>query len=256
MNTEAEFNDILRYALFARLAYSDYTVTEQELRCVPGDCNNIIDFIDQKTQAWVFSADSELVVAFRGSDSLGDLLTNLQMIPVPFFDDMSCIVHSGYMDHYKAVRHTVLQHVEEYVKMRGKKTVTICGHSMGGVCACLCALDVFKYVDNDVNVSCYTYGAPPGGNARFYAKLTESLQAYRRVIHCHDFAPDMPMGFFKHPANEGNALVKLCHRPQSVSKLNIVHKYIRLHRIDSYIGILRRGQMRACATWTPFHKTC
>lgn len=241
MVTPSDKDDVLRYALFSRLAYIDFEITQRDMNTIPTQAEALA-FLDGQTQTWLFQDNDkrELVISFRGSDSLGDLVANIAIWPVAFMHH-PCKVHAGYLDYYKAVRSAILEHVMKHIKRKGE-SITVCGHSLGGMCACLCALDVAMIVN--VPVKCFTYGAPPGADRRFYELLSQRTAVYKQVVHCHDFAPHMPsLKCFQFHNHHPASLLKL-HHPVPVikahSKTGPLKRYIRYHSIDSYIGVLRR----------------
>lgn len=235
-------HDVLKYALYSRLAYVDFEITQRDLNTIPSPTTEALAFVDGQTQVWLFKdeAKRELVIAFRGSDSLGDLISNIAIWPVSFMHH-PCTVHAGYLDYYKAVRRTIWDYVMQHVKKNGE-SITVCGHSLGGMCACLCALDVAMMVN--IPVKCYTYGAPPGADRRFYELLGQRTLDYKQVVHCNDFAPHMPSLKCFHYKNQfPNSILKLHHPVPAIkaySKAGPLKRYIRYHSIDSYIGVIRK----------------
>jgi hypothetical protein len=192
------YEELLKFAYFSRLSYFDYKITPEELMVIDADTrHNKLIFIDCKdTQVWIFVDEDkeEMVIAFRGSDSLGDLLTNLCIIPSKFMK-VGGWVHSGYLASYQAVRNQLFYYITKHIRKGGKK-LSICGHSLGGVCASLCALEMSILTNLDVR--CYSFGAPPGGDPQFCSQLAIHVPQYYRIVHNQDFAPTLPMFFYKH----------------------------------------------------------
>lgn len=153
---------------------------------------------------------STVVVAFRGTASVSNLLSDLQVWRVRHPKDSSGapstfaripMVHRGFLNVYTAegFNDRLLSRVEHIIsgcQLSQKKKVEkaratqgenqlredkekpvrllITGHSLGGAMAVLCAYDMSTRAsasDIDVDVSCYTFGAPRVGNhawARLY----------------------------------------------------------------------------------------
>lgn len=150
---------------------------------------------------------STVVVAFRGTASVSNLLSDLQVWRVRHPKDASMpstiarvpMVHRGFLNVYTAegFNDRLLSRVEHIISgcqlsqkkkaqeaedtkadknLREEKPVRllITGHSLGGAMAVLCAYDMSTRASAatiDVDVSCYTFGAPRVGNhawARLY----------------------------------------------------------------------------------------
>lgn len=239
-------HDVLRYALFSRLAYIDYEITQDDMNVLQNHDVEAIAFIDRQTQAWLFTdaINRELVIAFRGSDSLGDLVANLAMWPVSLpTPNPPCFVHVGYLSYYRAIRRNIWEYVMDHVKNDGQ-LITICGHSLGGMCACLCALDMAMMLN--IPVQCFAYGAPPGADQRFYDLLTKHTAEFKQIVHCYDFAPYMPSPrcFQFHKKHNSHCSILKLHYPLSpMPSPGILKSYIRYHSIDSYIGAIRKLQI-------------
>jgi hypothetical protein len=245
---------LLRYALFSRLAYFDFDVTTDDL-CVVGQygCIHQVKFIDKAdTQLWIFEdrVRDELVIAFRGSDSMGDILTNFCIIPDSFLFPDHGTCHGGHMKCYKTVRNDIMTHVQHYIKQGGKKVV-VCGHSLGGTCATICALDIA--LSSTLDVSCYSYGALAFADRTFCNSLKYHVPESYRIIHDRDFAPFIPMLFYKH-YDDTQTCISIStssftpndelHHHDVASPLQSLHSkamhYIRHHSIESYIAGLRK----------------
>jgi len=251
---DSTMDDLIRYALFSRLAYFDYDITTDDL-CVLGhdQCFDKVHFIDKPdTQLWVFEDNTreELVIAFRGSDSMGDLLVNLCITPQDFVIPGHGTCHGGHMKCYKAVRNDVMFHVTNYVQ-RGGHTVTVCGHSLGGTCACIAALEIALLTQ--LKVRCYSYGALAFADPMFNTSFKTHVPHSYRIAHKEDFAPAMPMILYKHD-DTAHSCVYIDSGPKRqnnpLARLHAMH-YIRHHSIESYIAGLRQLSKR---TVTPHNK--
>lgn len=240
-------DELLRYALFSRLAYFDYDITKDDL-CMMKHHNGEASCIEQKTfidkgdtQVWIFRDEEELIVSFRGSDSMGDLLTNFCIVPRPFPIQGHGNIHGGHKRCYMSVRNDVLRHVMDFIKTMGDrgKTITVCGHSLGGACAAICALEMALLTQKELQ--CFSYGTMAFGDDRFCQALRKHVPKFHRVVHSEDFAPFIPMLLYKHhdvPSrilrlpNANNRSYKTPH--------SRILNHIRHHSIESYIAGIRR----------------
>ena len=152
---------------------------------------------DIDTQAFVAGDDTRILIAFRGSESRADWLTNLQAAtdpgPLP-----GTRVHQGFQNALYPAMLTVYRTLRD---MQDKgQTVWLTGHSLGGALAVLAAA---MLCDNGVEVSgVYTYGAPRTGNGAFARELDLHLCDERgrgrphprafRVVNAPDLVPHVP----------------------------------------------------------------
>jgi len=137
------------------------------------------------TQGFVASNDEVTLIVFRGSESLQDWVTNLNMAtdPGPF---QRTRVHEGFQ---KALLSVMMDLTEAVVQHRTSLWIT--GHSLG---AALATIFTGMYLERDRAVHClYTFGSPRVGNENFRTEFNSRFlkQAYR-VVNGHDLVPHVP----------------------------------------------------------------
>lgn len=138
----------------------------------------------------VDTTNSLIVVAFRGSKSTDNWITNIQFK----LDDVAackgCEAHSGFQDAWAEVKDKVLKAVKDAQAKNPKFKVVATGHSLGGAMATLATAELRS---SGTAVDLYTYGAPKVGNDKFNAFLgkTEKGQTYHSV-HKKDLVPTLP----------------------------------------------------------------
>ncbi|MEM7191172.1 MAG: lipase family protein, partial [Pseudomonadota bacterium] len=124
----------------------------------------------------------EKVVTIRGTEftSKQDWMTNVNigMIPGP----TGFPVHGGFGFTYNSMRDKIRAGVA------GTTTVHVCGHSLGGALATLCAADLQA---RGHTCYLYTYGAPRPAPTPFTAQL--SLRLKGRIYRVHDRGDPVPM---------------------------------------------------------------
>lgn len=148
-----------------------------------------------------FGGRPELIVAFRGTSNVRTLLINVvpghARFPTAF---PAARVHRGYYSHYAMQRDAVFAVIDAYVKHIGNADpckVTIVGHSLGGACASICAIDVVtRYPGMDVG--CVTFGSPPAGNQDFCKAFNAMILRSQRVVNERDPAPSLDFMFNTH----------------------------------------------------------
>lgn len=222
--------ELLKYAMLARASYMN-RVTKSDLE---GDLEPVTFVNKDNAQCWVFRDEAELIICFRGTDSLSDAITNVNIIPVDFScgKNVNCgRVHKGYLDYYNKLREdvmfTVFDHIakhyhDEHIKL------TFVGHSLGG-CVLLLALEIsFLIDDRKIPMSCYTFGAPALGNKTFCDVFNSRITKVTRTIYDSDIVPRLPIH------NHINQPLHL-KSYEIPSRNSFFLKYVEHHNMDSYI---------------------
>lgn len=148
------WNELYHLGLLARDAYSRATIT-----------NAATD-----TQVWISGGPFSIVVAFRGSSSVRDWLTNAQFGMEDLFwatDDHCARVHRGFLEAFESVNVAVLAAVRELLQKFPSAEIYITGHSLGGALAMLAAYE-FRRLKLPL-AEVVTFGAPRVGNKAFAA---------------------------------------------------------------------------------------
>ncbi|KAN0138436.1 alpha/beta-hydrolase [Lactarius tabidus] len=151
----------------------------------------------------------EIVVAFRGSFELANVLTDGNLVLAPLVsrgvEDNEAHVHAGFLISYNSVRSVVLRTVREQLEAYPGYVVVLAGHSLGAALASLAAISVKSNIPWAA-VRLFTFGQPRTGDAAF-ADLLESIigcDNIFRAVHTRDGVPTMipeSLGY-RHHANE------------------------------------------------------
>ena len=132
---------------------------------------------------------TNLFIAFRGSQQPRDWITdfNAWHMTVPYDNYNSDIrVHEGFVTAYKSVRRQVHDLINDF----NPDNIIVCGHSLGGSLATLCAVDIqYNFTDN---VECYSSGSPAVGNDAFVESYNKRVPNTMRTIMRKDLVPKMP----------------------------------------------------------------
>lgn len=248
--SELDFNFVVQCAKLSNIAYDDI-LSATVLDLSP------IALLDKKCWMFLDEVEKILYIVFRGSDSMCDLMNNLNILHKPFKNIGK--THSGYYDYYKAVEKPLMSYVQKNANRL--KAVVVTGHSLGGACAVLASLDVVQYMSK---VTCITFGTPPMADESFLEVQACLVPNTYRVFNIEDWAPKLPVPGLHHV---GKPII-LCNSPNvapypthSTPPQKIVHshgmsRYVTcLHycrrpltrpRIDAYMRIhsrLRPGQV-------------
>lgn len=151
---------------------------------------------DIDTQCFVMENDENIVVVFRGSNSIEDWLANFQAVsnPGPLKNTKA---HEGFQD---ALYPAVIQ-LTKLVDLAndGSKKLWLTGHSLGGALASLYA---GMLIENGYAVyGIYTYASPRPANGKFEDKLNAKvIGPHYRVVNHGDIVPHVPPEpFYSHP---------------------------------------------------------
>jgi triacylglycerol lipase len=159
------------------------------------------------TQAVVATRNDHAVVAFRGTESATDFLTDLSFRKIPFQAGPAGSptvgkAHRGFAQALNAVWSPVLAALSG---VGPKQPIFVCGHSLGAALAKLAAL---RLVSHGMNVAgVYVYGAPRVGDAEFRDAYNSVLKAQTFLhINHDDVVPTVPPRWvgFDHVAQPGS----------------------------------------------------
>ena len=126
---------------------------------------------DDGAQCHIVWNKEEYVLCFRGTepDEFSDILADLNAIPDTA--ELDGYVHDGFQDELEKVWDEIQNHMSVYLK---DHKVFICGHSLGGAMATVCASRMVDKVD-----ALFTYGSPRVGSNDFVDAL--KIVHYRHV---------------------------------------------------------------------------
>lgn len=179
--------------LFA-LDCSEFAYKDNETKCFGYDC----DFLknsDTDAQAYVIHEDDYKVLAFRGTSSFHDVLSDLNAFTVPYKSDKKARIHAGFLEQYQSLEPQILKALDV------SGTVICTGHSLGGALSQIAAIQL-KYLGYDT--ACIHFGSPRVGNKAFADLLTTQVPGNLAVVHKLDPVPQFPSfcGWWKHPSTK------------------------------------------------------
>lgn len=139
-----------------------------------------------ETQCFIGSTAEVLLVAFRGTESLGDWLGNLNAFGTRKSYGR---VHRGFWGGFQMVRELL----EEAFSQLDAKPVVITGHSLGGALATIAAAEW----DGVRDISAvYTFGQPRVGQENFGDFVASNFgQRFHRFVNDDDIVPRVPPGY-------------------------------------------------------------
>ncbi|KAH8107336.1 alpha/beta-hydrolase [Phellopilus nigrolimitatus] len=176
--------------------------------------NTLIDQFNNETtdtQGFITRDDTrhEIVVTFRGSSSIPDLIRDNDWTLIPYMSpgvavsqEENVTAHRGFINAYNSVAPTIISTVRAQLTAYPSYTLISTGHSLG---AALASLGGVSLVSNfpGTSLKVYTFGQPRTGN-QGYATLAENrvgADNIYRVVHTYDGVPTLvpeALGFRHH----------------------------------------------------------
>ncbi|OYV04747.1 MAG: hypothetical protein CFE26_15235 [Verrucomicrobiales bacterium VVV1] len=176
-----DWSTALSLALAARLAYAD---EEEVKRVARGWGLTSCAFFDvDDTQCFIGSSRNAVIVSFRGTENLGDWMSNLNLIGTtrPYGR-----VHRGFLGAFKIVEQKLLDELRNHPG----KNVLLTGHSLGGALALIAAAE---WRDSIKPSWIYTFGQPAVGKKDFKDSLSAHYDdRYYRFVNDRDIVPMIP----------------------------------------------------------------
>jgi Lipase (class 3)/Trypsin-like peptidase domain len=175
----------LSLALASSLSYSLQTDIESMARTI-WMLDSCLFIEADDTQCFVASSAGAVMVAFRGTESTGDWLANLNVLGT---SQPYGIVHRGFHTGFTIVK----SRIEQQLRRLPDRKVVLTGHSLGGALATIAAAEwqgVFPIV------AIYTYGQPAVGRGTFPAFMQEHYgEMFNRFVNDDDIVPLVPPGY-------------------------------------------------------------
>lgn len=187
-------------AIFAKLY--NWLSNFSERNFITGKETDLIQFSREKgitstvtnSQAIVLKNEEIIIVAFRGSQELGDFFTDAQFIHSREFPG-GFGVHNGFKEALMSIWTEVWEQIKP--EARGERTLWFTGHSLGaGLANLATAMCLFEeeYSKNPPN-GMYTYGQPKVGDENFATAFNEKFKEQTfRFVNNNDIVPFLSFG--------------------------------------------------------------
>ena len=214
---EEKIATVMKYAYFSRLTYLNRRWLEfnEQLETRSEDLigkygrASIFSVVENeaKETACIITVDEaikELIVAFRGTVSEVNWLSDFDVIMIPWEEQgVGIKVHRGFLNDYLSLAQKLradLKSALKQYKIDNRWRFVMTGHSLGGALALIATLDIFKSVfQGDASTSLrrpafrlVTYGQPRVGNGELIQKLASVLprkEMYLRAVNNADLIP-------------------------------------------------------------------
>ena len=142
----------------------------------------------------------EVLIAFRGTQSYSELLTDLKAVVKGKTEDIvgnQFKVHRGFNSIFESVK----DQIDDAIRLAAKKfpnttqvKIYTTGHSLGAALSVLCA---YYYMNKGQSVDVYNFGCPRVGNSEFNKSfiklLSPTKSSYFRFYRATDNVPGLPL---------------------------------------------------------------
>ncbi len=150
----------------------------------------IIEDLAHDTHGYIgyHAGQKAIYVAFRGSESFENWLSDLDAVLTTYPKCSGCEVHKGFYTAEQAVIKQVSTEVHRLLSLYPSYQVLVTGHSLGASLSTLTAIDL-----NIPTVRLFNYGSPRVGNTAFANYYETIVKDRNRVTHHKDIVPHVPM---------------------------------------------------------------
>lgn len=190
-------NNALLLAKASKAAYETGDTIKSRMKTI-WDFQNFKYIDENDTQCFVAGNDKAIILAFRGTTSIEDWLTNVKIRKVtgPLGDIK---VHSGFKNALDCVWARVESTVSEFQNEKSH-SLWITGHSLGGA---LATLATARFLDADrVVKALYTLGQPRVGDEAFSDVFDVCFSSVYRLVNNEDIVTRVPFLGYKHVGQE------------------------------------------------------
>lgn len=135
----------------------------------------------------------QIIVAFKGTNSLKTAQVDFDIIKEPYFLNKSVSIHRGFQQAYLGLRDYILPTVEQLSTQNPTFEIIYTGHSLGGALASIGANDfVVNGVSLGKKISVITFGCPKIGDAGWARNFDALPFVALRVKNFGDPIPRVP----------------------------------------------------------------
>ncbi|MCZ8516216.1 lipase family protein [Paenibacillus filicis] len=195
---------------------------------------------------FILESEKNIVIAFRGTEDLLDLLRDLQFNQIPYrYASNAGATHQGLTRLYSDALRSPIRDTLQGTSPAKKLLLT--GHSVGGSLATLCALDMAvntAFLEPQVT----TFGSPKVGNPTFARVFNKHVTNSRHIVNRSDLIPQLPLSIGETVYRHVQSRLELTFRNRSLIGSHRIEAYFReLSYLDpSYVRKLIRRSPGFC----------
>lgn len=192
--------------LLSKVVYYNRQVIIDTITCRPyTKQNSALELCSSEPRVYESDIDAEcltvecknkLFIAFRGTESIRDCLSDVNIIKVPM--DLPGIygkngpeVHWGFLRQFRSLQKEIDDDIKKFLTNEANdqinldKEIIFTGHSLGAAQATLATLQ-FKLTYPKTKISCYTFGSPRVGDKLFVTLFEKHINHYERIVNEED----------------------------------------------------------------------
>lgn len=140
--------------------------------------------------AFTVIIEKQMFLAFRGSANTKNWFRDLQYSQIKAKPVSRNYAHKGFVNGYNNIRGQIRQHLKNHFTTGNLTGLHICGHSLGGALANLCALDMKNNpIDNLTLIECVTFGQPRVGNKKFAKECNKKIGKKQHKRYINSYKP-------------------------------------------------------------------
>ena len=179
-------------------------------------CDGILVEASYDSEAMLLTCEATrtIVIVFRGTESVSDVLVDLRISPImraPGSRNWWSRVHRGFALAYRPMRPLLRKAVQRLLQQSKYERIIVTGHSLGGALATLCAFDLARLCNASAKthhqasrsakaaeICLFTFGSPRVGNGTFVKEFDGLVGRSFRFVNDRDIVPTGPytvMGF-------------------------------------------------------------
>ena len=220
-------------------------------------------------QIYALEYENEIIFSVRGTSSKSDILSDLYtmkqkfsdvIFPMPaLFDNKNSkhnhkniMVHSGFLQQYKALKFFVLSNVFKQIwnnalnnnKKSGDETninitpvkITFTSHSLGAAVSVLLSSLIKSHFGNKVYIVNHLFGCPKIGNKSFVNFYNDTIDETYRYVNKNDIVTRIPKINYKTTKNR-----IILNNPSNANWFNRIFGNIKDHSMKKYIDRLKEA---------------
>lgn len=149
-------------------------------------------------QAYFWNEGTTMFLTFRGTSSLQDILSDLNISQVCIKEPTQfgkIKIHKGFMNQYNSIADEVNEHIRSSIQSQNSQEcelkLFITGHSLGGALAQIATAFIGEKFPC-LTILCHTFGSPRVGNKAFAKWVSRMASDYVRVVNVNDPVPMIP----------------------------------------------------------------
>jgi hypothetical protein len=199
-----ELNKLLDMAHFSDISYLEYDEFVEQWDLHKNDIKSIWNkitvlpiFIESDVELYILETSESIVIVFRGSDTLCDLLAYGNTELHDYKNE--CFIHFGLYKYFLDIKYNLYEIIHKCILKKG--TIMVTGHSSGGILAAITSVYLKECFDNII-VECYTFGSPKIGDKKFCDLFDSLIDNSVFVKNDLDIVPNLPLNpNYYHPQN-------------------------------------------------------